>query len=150
VVAMARLERQVRSGLTLPVTLVAAAVGLGVVALIGGSASILQLSLGAAAATGGFLLANWPRQRQTAGDTLLLGIGALLPVLAGQLLLFTRTPPLAVALLLPIVFADAIADRLPVRAQLRPVLLGALCLVPFALAVAAAWYGTGAHGIYTG
>ncbi|WP_431858418.1 hypothetical protein [Azospirillum sp.] len=149
VVFMARLERQADKGVTLPVTLVAAAVGTGVVALLGGSASILQLALAVAAATGGYLLANWPRQRQPVGVAV-LGLAALVPVLAGQLLLFTKASPLAVALLLPIVFADALADRAPVPAALRPVLLGALCLVPFLLAVAAAWFGAETPGAYTG
>lgn len=149
VVVMVRLERQMEEGVTMPVTLVAAAVGTGVVALLGGSASILQLALAVAAATGGYLLTNWPRQRQPVGSAL-LALGALVPVLAGQLLLFTKTPPLAVALLLPIVFADALAGRAPVPAALRPVLLGALCLMPFLMAVAAAWFGAETQGAYTG
>ncbi|WP_448191377.1 hypothetical protein [Azospirillum sp. sgz301742] len=155
IVVMLRLERRledggVGNGLTVPVTIVAAAVGTGVVALLGGSASILQLALAVATATGGFLLINWPHQRQAVGAALLLGLGGLVPVLAGQLVLYTKTPPLAVALLLPIVFADSLAERMPVRAALRPVLLGALCLVPFALAVAAAWFGAETQGAYTG
>lgn len=147
---MARLERRLEDGLTVPVTIVAAAVGTGVVALLGGSASILQLALAIATAIGGFLLINWPHQRQDVGAALLLGLGGLVPVLAGQLVLYTKTPPLAVALLLPIAFADSLAERVPVPNALRPVLLGALCLVPFLLAVAAAWFGAETQGAYAG
>ena len=149
-VVMARLDRQVEDGLTVPVGIVAAGVGTGVVALLGGSASILQLALAVAAATGAFVLVNWPRQRLPVGAALLLGLGGLLPVLAGQMLLITRTPPLAVALLLPIVFADSVAGRVPVHAALRPVVLGTLCLVPFLAAVVAAWFGAETRGAYTG
>ncbi|HYH17354.1 MAG TPA: hypothetical protein VD995_01940 [Azospirillum sp.] len=150
-VAMLRLERRLDDGVTGPVIVVAAAVGTGVVALLGGSASILQLAMAVAAATGGFLLVNWPRQRHRVAAALLLGAGALVPVLAGQLVLYTRTPAVAVALLLPVFFADIVADRLPVRAGAwRPVLLGMLCLVPVLLAVAVAWTAAPVPDAYTG
>ena len=132
------------------VMLLTAAIGVSLVALMGSSASLAQLSGGLAAATGGFLLWNWPKVRFPMGWAGLLGgVGALIS-LAAALVLFTNASKLALALIIPVFFADRLAARLPPAENpvLAPFILAAACLVPVALAVLIAYLSSGGGSGY--
>jgi hypothetical protein len=88
------------------------AAAVGGVALIGGSASIAQLGIALTAATGGFLLWNWPKPRYAWGAS---GRGAQgLAVLLGAVLaLFSSAPAVALAPALLAPAALRLAARLP-------------------------------------
>ncbi len=130
------------------VTLLIAAIGVSLIALAGSSASFAQLSGGLAAATGGFLLWNWPKSRFSFGWAGLFGgTGALLS-LAAALVLFTSASKLALILILPAFFADRLAAHLPLadRPVFAPFVLAAVCLVPVTLAVLVAYLSGGGSG----
>lgn len=144
-------SRGTRGGGSVPaVMLLIAAIGVSLIALIGSSASFAQLSGGLAAATGGFMLWNWPKSRfsfEWAGA--FGGMGALLSLIAA-LVLFTDASKLALILVLPVFFADRVAARLPLasRPMLAPFVLAAVCLVPVAIAVLVAYQSSGGGSGY--
>lgn len=130
--------------------LLIAAVGVSFIGLIGSSASFAQLSGGLAAATGGFLLWNWPKNRFLFGWTAMFGgAGALLSIVSAMVL-FTNASKLALLLILPVFFADRLAARLPLAGNpaLAPFMLAAVCLVPVALAVLVAYLSSGGGSGY--
>ncbi len=138
------------SGSVPAVMLLIAAIGVSLIALIGSSASFAQLSGGLAAATGGFMLWNWPKSRfsfEWAGA--LGGMGALLSLVAA-LVLFTDASKLALILILPMFFGDRLTARLPraTHPVFAPFVLAAVCLVPVALAVLVAYLSGGGGSGY--
>ena len=143
--------RATRGGGSVPaVMLLIAAIGVSLIALMGSSASFAQLSGGLAAATGGFMLWNWPKSRfsfEWAGA--FGGMGALLSLVAA-LVLFTDASKLALILILPVFFAERLAVRLPLasRPVLAPFVLAAVCLVPVAVAVLVAYQSSGGGSGY--
>lgn len=146
-IVLVRLEGvRKQPGLAAPVMLGFGALGVALIAFLAHSASIAQLAFALAAAIAGFGLWNWPRPRYRFGMAALLGgAGALLGLVA-VLVLYSRASPIALALLLPIFFADIPARRIRLgsgllASALEPVLLAGLSLVPLiaALGVAYAW-----------
>jgi hypothetical protein len=130
------------------VALLATAIGLGVVALLGGSASIFQSALAVAAATGGLLAWNWPHRRHRIGTAILFA-GVLLAALAVQLVFFTRASPWAAAALLPVIAIPPLLGRLHWRQPWRrPLAVGAAAALPFTGAVLIALAAGGSA--YTG
>ena len=117
--------------------LLIAAVGVSLIALIGSSASLAQLSGGLAAATGGFMLWNWPKARFSFGwSGVYGGVGVLFSFIVAMIL-FTNASKLALLLILPVFFAYRVTARLPLasRPALAPFVLAAVCLVPVGIAV---------------
>ncbi len=116
------------------IMLLAGGIGLGLVALLGGSASIFQLAAALAAATGGVLAWNWPRQRWPLG-AVTLAAAVVLGLLAAQTALYTRASGGALLLLLPILLV-----RLPLgpARRLAPwsrmLAVGLLAAIPVAAA----------------
>mgnify|MGYP001805896979 CR=1 FL=1 len=133
--------------------LLAASLGLTGVAFFGASAALAQLAAALAAATGGWLLWNWPRMRQPFALTgFLTGIGSWL-VLATVLALFSQVSMVAMALLLLAFLSRSAVVRLPLPAALatpavRPLLVGMGALLPAAAAVAVAFHAAAERGGY--
>ncbi|MCW2238670.1 hypothetical protein [Azospirillum canadense] len=92
--------------------LLALALAVGGTALIGSSASIAQMALALAAATGGFLLWNWPVERHGWGVSGRVASGIAV-LLAGVLALFTQTEAAVLLLALPALLAERVGRRLP-------------------------------------
>lgn len=92
--------------------LLAFALAVGGTALIGSSASLAQLGFGLAAATGGFLLWNWPVERHGWGVSGRVAL-ALPLLLATILALFTQAQTATLLLTLPSLLAGRLARRLP-------------------------------------
>ncbi len=147
-----RLDRLGPAGTDPAVMLLFAALGVGGVAIIGSSASIAQMAFALAAAAGGFVLWNWPWQRYLFSGAAVFGGGGALVFLATQMTFFTGAPVEALALLLPVFFADAIAARVPKGSGLwaeavGPVILGVLCMVVVAAAVGLAYFQVNGTGV---
>lgn len=139
-----------RNGACWAVMLMMAAIGVSFIALLGSSASYAQLSGGLAAATGGFLLWNWPKDRFSLGWAAFLGGSGALIALVSSLALFTTASKLALALILPVFFCSRLAARLPLAANpvIAPFILAAVCLVPVGIAVLVAYLSSGGGSGY--
>lgn len=127
-------------GLAAPVILLAAGIGLSLVAFAG-SASHSQLGAAVAAVSGAYLLWNWPRRRFAFGVGAVFAAATMLLSVAGANALFTNASPLALALLL-LIIAAGFAHRsvtASVPSALGPVLFGAVCAAPALLAIAVAY-----------
>lgn len=136
-VALVRLEGRPAKEPVAAVMLAMLALGIGVVAATAGDA-LARPAFALAAATAGFLAWNWFGGAPFLGSALLGGGGAAM-ALAGAVALGGRASPLALAVLLLILFADGTASRLPsgsglVRQAVQPLLLALLCLLPIGLA----------------
>lgn len=117
-----------------------AALGLGGVALVSASLALGQLAFALATAVGGFMLWNWPKARDEFGLVGVFGAGGAWLILLGLVLLLTDAPPMALALLGLVFFADALSERLPPRGGslgrvLRPVYLVVIAVIPIVLAL---------------
>ena len=97
--ALWSVDRGQGAGIRAPAALLAAAIGIGGLAIVAASASVGQLGLALAAAIGGYLLWNWPVTRDGFGATGLLAGGVVALSLILQLALFTRAPWPALAVL---------------------------------------------------
>lgn len=115
-VVLFRVERLHSEDNVGPALVGAACLGLAAVAMRGSSATIFQLAVALAFAVAGFSVWNWPRRRDTYASLLLIGGAGTLLALATQVLLFSDAPPLAVAVLVLVFFADVPARRLWLRA----------------------------------
>lgn len=143
----ARVVSLVERGIDAPIMVLAASIGLGAIALIGNSASYAQLAFALAAATGGFLLWNWPRARFRWAGAGLLGATAALVVMAQALVLFSRASRPAIAALILIFIADLVGrPLLPSAGIWRPVALTIMTAVLAAGAVAIGWGLAGSPG----
>lgn len=120
--------------------LLVAALGLAAVSFLGRSASYAQLAAALAAATGGFMLWNWPVARFPFAAAGVLGAGGAFGAMATNVLLYTKASPIALALLLSAFFVDVLADRVPLPPgrfgqSLRPIVLAALASIPLAASI---------------
>lgn len=117
------------------------ALAMAACAFIANSASSAQLAGGLAAATGGFLLWNWPKARFPFNNAALAAALALTGGLATQLALFApKLETLALAPLAALPFLVPLGARLIkgnslVKQGLRPVAVGLICALPAAAAV---------------
>lgn len=123
--------------------LAVAAVALGSVAIIGASASLAQLAVALAASCAGFGVWNWPKPRYVFGAGAALGAGSSLAAIAAAMVLFTEAHPLAVALVVPVLFAAPIARLMPlgqsaISGVLRPIVVFMVAAIPALAAVGAA------------
>ena len=124
-----------------PIMILAAAFGTGGLALMFASASIGQLAFALAAALGAVLLWTWIAVIRKAGESGPLGlsglfglIGALLSLVTA-LALFSDTPWWALAILMPVFYADIVfagkpAGDGPVARAVRPVLAFVAAMIP--------------------
>lgn len=127
--------------------LLALTLAVGVTALIGSSASLAQLGLGLTAATGGFLLWNWPRERHVWGVSGRVALGLPL-LLAAILALYTQVQAATLLLALPALLAEPLRRRLPIPdagfgPALRTVAVTVLAVLPALAAIAAAYLLSG-------
>lgn len=122
------------------VKLMIACIALALVSIFGASASLGQLAGALAAATAGLLVWNWPVARFPAGAAAALGSGLTFVALTGIVAVFTNAPKPALAMLLPIFFADLALSHMPrtqggINRAIRPILLAAVALIPALAAV---------------
>ncbi len=142
-VGLARLYEASTRDIDAPMMLLLVALAGGPIALAGASASLAQYSGALAAATGGFLLWNWPTCRHRFGCVGVFGAGGALLALFGIMVLYSEVSRLALLLLLPVFFADSAASGLPLPDRLhgrllRPILITVVSSIPIAVAVAIA------------
>lgn len=133
------------------VKLTIACIALALVAVIGASASLGQLAGALAAATAGFLVWIWPAPRFPFAASAVLGGGLTFVALTGVVGVFTNAPIPALAMLLPIFFADLALSRMPrvqrgLNQAIRPILLAAVALIPALAAVGLAGLLGGGSG----
>ncbi|MBP2230885.1 hypothetical protein J2847_004194 [Azospirillum agricola] len=127
--------------------LLALSLSVGVTALIGSSASLAQLGLALTAATGGFLLWNWPTERHLWGASGRIALG--LPVLLAAILaLYTQVQAATLLLALPALAAGPLRRRLPIPdtgfgPALGTVAVTVLAVLPALVAIGASWLLTG-------
>ncbi len=148
-----RLNMKAGDVLTPAVTLLVAAAGLAVIAVLAHTASGGQLAAGLAAATGGFALWNWPVPRFRFGQGAILAGAAALMALTTQFVLFTKVSLWAILVLALVFFGmDVVAGlKLPsgrLRGFVAPVVLGAVCALPALAAVAIAFFSAGPASPY--
>lgn len=125
-----------------PTMVLVTGIGMSAIALIGAAASLSQLAAAAAAATGGFLLWNWPKQRYPFSITALFGAASALFGVGAATVLFTRASTLALAILLLVFAAGSIRDRLPLCSKpvWGPIAFGAIAAITALLAIAVAFF----------
>ncbi|HYD69701.1 hypothetical protein [Azospirillum sp.] len=111
-VAFGRLPSRAEGPAAPAAVLLALALAVGGTALIGSSASIAQAALALAAATGGFLLWNWPVERHAWGVSGQAALGIVV-LLAAVLAFFTQAQAALLLIALPAVLADHLRRRLP-------------------------------------
>ena len=130
--------------LAAPAMLIVAAVGASVIALLGRSASVAQLSGALAAAVAGYAIWNWPVPRLDLARAALLAAGAGWLGLMTQMTLFTKAEPWALLVLLLVFVADQPAARAIAKVvpsgnwfgrAIGPLGHGLLIAVPAAIAV---------------
>lgn len=143
-----RTTRVTGSAVTAPIQLCVAAIGIGAVAWVSGTASLFHLSLGLGAAVAGFLAWNWPSFRFPPGAALVLGAGVPLLALGGELLLYEDGPRLALGALLLVFFSEWIAGQFPLGGSsggkaMRPIVVACIGLAVVAAATLLARWETG-------
>ncbi len=123
-----------------PVALIAASIGAAIIAFIGQSSSVSQYYGALAAATGGYVLWNWPSPRDTFGAAGVLGGGGAFLALTTIMFQFTETNKLALVFVLPVFLCPIVAraTRYGRGGASAPVATGVISIVPVALAVALA------------
>lgn len=123
------------------VTILAASVGTAAIAFMSGAASTAQVLGILAAATGGFLLWNWPKPRVPFGAAALMGAGGAYITIFTTGVLFTETSRIALALM-ALVFLVPLTMRnfgIVNRPAIGPLAIGAVSIVPVAIGIAIAF-----------
>jgi len=130
-------------------TVMVAALGLASLAFLAPSASLTQMALAIAAALGGFLLWTWPKPRLAFAEAGSMAIVAPLIWLAGQMALYSKASPGALAMISAVALAPFFRQRLfPMSDRgpeaLRPIVTGlcAAALAAIALLIAYATRST--------
>ncbi len=128
-----------------------ASFGLAGIAFLSRSASIAQGAGALAAATGAYLLWNWPRPRFAFGVAGVIGLAVPAILIAAQLGLYTRAEPVSLALMVLTPFAALPLSRLKLeperlRPALRPLLAGTLGAIPVAAALTITYVAKGPPG----
>lgn len=137
---LSRTAIQPRGAATPGVTVLAAALAVGGVALVGASASVAQLAFALAAAMGGLLLWNWPVERHDWGVAGQATVG-FLALLTAALTFFSSAHAEALLLVLPAFFADRLRDRLPLPPTATGRAMGTVALTLIAIVPAIAAVG---------
>ncbi len=120
-----------------PVAIIAASIGAAIIAFIGHSSSISQFYGVLAAATGGYVLWNWPSPRYMFGAAGVLGCGGAFLALTTIMFQFTETNKMALVLVLLVFLCPALAraTRYGNGKASAPVATGIISVVPVTLAV---------------
>jgi hypothetical protein len=124
-----------------PTMVLIAGIGTSLIAFLGSAASLSQLAAALAAATGGFLLWNWPKKRYPFSIPTLFGTASTLLAIGAATVLFTRASTLALLILLVTFAAGIIRSRILFieRPVAGPIAFGAACAIPMLVAVAVAF-----------
>jgi hypothetical protein len=127
-----------------PTMVMVAGIGASLVAFIGAAASLSQLAAALAAATGGFLLWNWPKGRFKFSLISLFGAGSVLFSIVVAMALFSQANKLALAVLILTIAAGFIRERLPFVESpvLGPIVFGVVSALPVILAIAIGYFMT--------
>ena len=135
------------------VTALVAAFGLAGIAFLAPSASLTQMAMAIAAALGGFLLWTWPKPRLAFAEAGAMAIVAPLIWLAGQLTLYSKANPVAMAIVPAVVLVPCLlhwrlgdTDRLP--EAVRPIVTALCAAALMAVAVLIAYATKPAGGGY--
>ena len=142
-VTLWRSEASRNAGMDPVIKLFAAAIGVGLVAMIGDAGTQAKLAFATAAALAGFLILNWPATRYPWNAALLLGAqGFLLSLITGLALFSTASLP-ALAILTLVFFADVAVQHINLGSgklarAAHPWVLGGLSLIPVLAAIAVA------------
>ena len=148
-VATYRLTLREGSDLTPSIYLGAGAAGLALVGVFADAEPVYHLAFALAAATAGFALWNWPVNRFAPGAALLVGGGAILIALAGNLALYTNASRVALAALILVFFSDKFVETVRlgggrIGTALRPLAVGAAGAVIVLASAAIAFFVSGA------
>jgi len=124
------------------VLVLAASVGISVIAFTGAAASQAQLAGLLAASVGGFLLWNWPTPRYAFNQAAVFASATALMSIATTVVLYTDAAKVAMVFipgifLVPAVLADKPLAKLPLtdKPALQALVIGGATLIPVALAV---------------
>jgi hypothetical protein len=125
-----------------------ASFGLAGIAFLSRSASIAQGSGALAAASGAYLIWNWPKPRFAFSAAGVLGLAVPAILIAAQMGLYTRAEPVSLALIVLTPFAALPLSRLELaperlRTALRPLLAGTLGAIPVAAALTITYLAKG-------
>lgn len=125
------------------------------IAILAPSASMAQMALAVAAATGGYLLWTWPKPRLEFAEAGTMAIGAPLIWLGGQATLYSKASDPALAVAVAIAFAPVIRQTVFGRSGLqtdavRPLVTGFIAAVIAAIALLIAYAGQLGQGTYGG
>jgi hypothetical protein len=128
-----------------------ASLGLAGIAFLSASVSIAQGAGALAAASGAYLLWNWPKPRFAFGAAGVLGLAVPAILIAAQMGLYTRAEPVSLALIVLTPFAAVPLARLKLgseglRTTLRPLFAGVLGAIPVAAALAITYAVKGPPG----
>jgi hypothetical protein len=142
-VTFGRLPAGAEGPATSGAVLLALALAVGGTALVGSSASLAQSALALAAATGGFLLWNWPIERHVWGVSGRVGFGILL-LLTSALAFFTQARAEVLLLAVPAFFVDRLRGRLPtpdtaVGQAMTTAAITVFAVIPAVAAISAAY-----------
>lgn len=140
VVALVGLQKPSGPSSNGPVMLMAASVGAAIITFVGAAASAGQLFGIIAAASGGFLLWNWPTPRFRFDGAGVLGAGGGFVAIATTSILFTDANQLAMAFLVLVFLTSRVSTitKFGTRPALGPIVTGLVCLLPVIVAVAIA------------
>ena len=147
------LDRSRERGIEPPLMSLVVACGCAPIALSGASASLAQGAGALAAATGGFLLCNWPRGRHPFGELGAFALGIPLLLSISIMVLYTDASPLALALACTALLGSEAARRLPFFADPpRPLVdrlaFVVICAVPVAIGTWVAWLAESTEPAY--
>jgi len=150
-VTLWRAEAGRDGGMEPVIKLLVAAIGVGLVAMIGNADVQAKLAFATAAALVGFLVWNWPQTRYPWNAALLLGAQVTLLGLIANLSLFSAASLPALAILILVFFADVALRHINLGTSkfarsMHPWVLGALCLLPVLAAIAVAQLHTSTAG----
>ncbi len=142
-IATVRVSRVRGSAMTAPIHLAVAGIGFSLLAWLGGSVPLAQISAAVALATTGFLLWNWPIFRFPPSAALVIGAAVPLAAVAGALTISGAVSGAALAILVLIFFSDWLAGAISLgggRLALatRPILVAAVGMLAVAGAAALA------------
>jgi len=145
-IAFAALERARAEAAEIGTTALVAAFGLAGIAFLAPSASLTQMAMAVAAALGGYLLWTWPKPRLDFAEAGFMAILAPLIWLAGQMALYSKASPLALAIIPAAALAPYLGRRLTFLMDRRPEVLGpivvGLCAAVFAAIAVSIAYAT--------
>jgi hypothetical protein len=142
-IATVRIGRTSGSAMTAPIHLAATAIGLSLLAWIGGALALAQISAVIGLGLAGFFVWNWPLFRYPPGAAIVVGAAVPLAATAAALVLADQVPGTSMALLGLIFFSDWVVGFVSlggggVARAVRPLLVIAVGALAISGAVAVA------------